>query len=192
VEAALKTVSPSEGLIALAEQMLRDAWEQRGEEAAENRRALKRQLVELDRQTKAMIDMTTTKDPVLRAAYQGRLAELLRELALIAERVEKSTQPAASFEDVFELAARLLASPCDVWENGDFPTKNAVLRLVFAERAIYDRKSGLRTPKTTFPFKWLADVEGGSGNGAVENSRRLARCQRVAGSGTSRPFHYVP
>ena len=139
--------------------MLRDAWGQRGEEASENRRALKRQLIELDRKSKALIDMAAGSTSDLRAAYEGRLAQLLHERALIAERIEKSTQPEGRFEDTFEHAVRLLASPYDVWESGDFAWKNAVLKLVFAERAVYDRKSGLRTPKTAFPFNWLSQIK---------------------------------
>jgi hypothetical protein len=59
---------------------------------------------------------------------------------------------------VCEQAIRFLANPYRIWEKGDFCHKSAVLKLVFVECAVYDRNNRLRTPKTTFPLKWLAGI----------------------------------
>jgi hypothetical protein len=96
---------------------------------------------------------------MLQATYEKRLEELTHDRFVIAERIEKRSTPASGFEEVFEHAVRLLVNPYAIWENGDFAWKNAVLKLVFAERVPYDRKTGLRTPKTTFPFRWLDGLE---------------------------------
>lgn len=104
-------------------------------------------------------DIVATSKPMLNAAYEKRLEELTYDRLVIAERIEKRSMPASGFEEVLEHAVRLLVNPYAIWENGDFAWKNAVLKLVFAERVAYDRKTGLRTPKTTFPFKWLSDVQ---------------------------------
>ncbi|MCB1581048.1 MAG: hypothetical protein H6859_04640 [Rhodospirillales bacterium] len=38
--------------------------------------------------------------------------------------------------------------------------KRPVLKLVFAERLVYDRKTGFRTPNLSSPFKALRDISG--------------------------------
>ena len=159
VEAVLKAVAPSEGLIELARELLRDAWNRRCEEDSENRQALKRQLAELNLRCTALIDRIAASTPMLQATYEKRLEELTRDRLVVAERIEKRSTSASGFEEVFEHAVRLLVNPYAIWENGDSAWKNAVLKLVFAERVAYDRKTGLRTPKTTFPFKWLSGIQ---------------------------------
>ena len=52
--------------------------------------------------------------------------------------------------------------------------KRTVLKLAFEDRITYSLKNGLRTPKTTLPFKMLAgfgdkNVEMVEGNGATSN-----------------------
>ena len=43
--------------------------------------------------------------------------------------------------------------------NGNFAWDNAVPRLVFPKWAVYDRKSGVQTPETTFAF--ISQLEAG-------------------------------
>jgi hypothetical protein len=70
--------------------MLRDAWEQRVQEASDDRHALRRRLAELEEQSEKLVDLVWKANPLLQPAYEERLAKLLQERALVAERIEKS------------------------------------------------------------------------------------------------------
>jgi hypothetical protein len=108
--------------------------------------------LELDRQIKFMIDMTTTKDPALREAYQGRLAELLRERALIAERVENVADPAARFDDMFELAVRLLANLATSGKKATIPPRMQCSDCCSRSAPATTDKVDFELPKLPFPF----------------------------------------
>ena len=113
--------------------------------------------------TRAQATAGGTRRKVRNAGRHGlneQAAPYTRNRLVLAERMEKPSLPTSSFEEVFEHAVRLLTSPYEVWENSDSARKNAVLRLVLAERVAYDRKNGLRTPKTSFPFQWLSALKG--------------------------------
>lgn len=54
----------------------------------------------------------------------------------------------------------LLSSPWNLWNSGQLTLQRTVLKLAFAERITYCRKTGLRTPETTLPFKVLRGFDG--------------------------------
>ena len=98
--------------------------------------------------------------PSVATAYERRLAKLEREKLVTQENLAKKAEPAHSFDQLFELACQFLASPWKLWESGQLTLQRTVLKLAFAERIAYCRKTGLRTPQTTLPFKVLAGVQG--------------------------------
>ena len=74
------------------------------------------------------------------------------------------------FEELFKHTLQFLAKPHKMWASGQFLHKRAVLKLAFEERIIYSPKKGLRTPKTTLPFRILAGF-GASSSEMVEPRR---------------------
>lgn len=94
------------------------------------------------------------------ASYERKVAELTSEQARLHEWLKQDGQTLSSFDEMFELSMRFLASPYDIWENGGISAKRTVLRLVFAKPVVLDHNQGVRTPETTFPFKLLRGLEG--------------------------------
>ena len=71
--------------------------------------------------------------------------------------------PPGRFEEFIELSLKFLANPWNLWRSGRITLQRTVLRLAFSERISYRRNEGYRTPKTTLPFKALADFSGENG-----------------------------
>ena len=79
---------------------------------------------------------------------------------MLAERVETTVPPKGRLEDCIELALNFLASPWNIYKNGDFAMRQTVLRLVFSEPLKYGQNGAYGTPELSFPFKYLAGISG--------------------------------
>ncbi len=117
---------------------------------------LKREAVQVDKKIESLLDrIVETENPRVIAAYEKRLSKLETDKLILMEKQRNGVKPAHSFDDLFELATSFLANPWKLWESGQLTLKRTVLRLAFSERIAYCRNEGLRTPKTTLPFKVL-------------------------------------
>ncbi len=143
--------------------MFDNAWAQRTAQAHARRQELAREAAQNDRQIAGLLDriVEATNTSVIRA-YETRIAELEQRKLIVAEAIDNMGKPARPFEELFELAMEFLRNPCKLWDSGQLTLKRTVLRLAFAERVAYCRKSGLRTPKTALPFKLLDGVSCGN------------------------------
>ena len=155
-EEMVRSLRPTQQLFDLARAMFESAWSQRTSQVQARRQELARQATQIDRQIAGLLDriVEATNASVIRA-YETRIAELEQRKLVAAETLEEMGKPARAFEELFELAMGFLANPCKLWESGQIALKRTVLRLAFAERIAYCRKSGLQTPKTALPFKLL-------------------------------------
>ncbi len=157
-EGLLRSLEPSKGLYQLAKAMFRDIWDARIAQAADASKTLKKDIHKIETQIEALLDRiveSTTSSVV--AAYEKRIGKLEKEKILLQETMAKSGQPVRTLEESFELALRFLSSPWNIWKNSSLPWQKTVLRLAFAEPVRYCRNQGVRTPKTSFPFKVLGD-----------------------------------
>ena len=161
-EALLQNVTPAPSFLKLATALFKDAWDQRSKQAQRIAEACRAEILQTERQIGKLLDriVSATSDGIINA-YEKRVAELERHKILMSERAEKSAMPRHTFEESFELALGFLASPYNLWKSGKIEDRKLVLRLTFGELLRYDRKTGFRTPKTSFPFKVLADISAG-------------------------------
>ena len=54
-------------------------------------------------------------------------------------------------------ALEFLENPHKLWATGELANQRAVLKLIFSEPLAWKRNEGVRTAKTTLPFKYLGD-----------------------------------
>ncbi len=157
----LKELQPSEGMITLTKAMFRNAWDQRMTQAQAGVTSLKRDIAKIEKQIDGLLDrIVDATIPSVVAAYEKRLAKLETEKLVAEEKLAKGIHPKHSFDELFELACQFLASPWKLWESGHLTLRRTVLKLAFTDRISYDRKTGLRTPETTLPFKVLGGFSG--------------------------------
>lgn len=153
----LQALTPAPGLIVVAKAMFEDAWNQRLAQASEIAKACERELAAAEKQIATLLDrIVTASSNAVVAAYEKRIAELERQKIAIAERQAPDSKIQGSFDQTLELALRFLASPYDIWRNGNLEVRKMVLRLTFAEHLAWCPVQGFRTPQTTVPFRILA------------------------------------
>ena len=159
----LKRLVPAETTMKLAEQTFRDAWDARSSSASSETKRLKTKVRQIERDVDGLIEkLVQTKNDTVRSAYEQRVEELEQEKVLINEEVDRIATPERPFDEMFELAKRFLENPHEIWEKGDYATKRTVLRLVYPAPLIANRKTGVQTGETTYPFKALRFLEGSS------------------------------
>ena len=152
----LSAIQPARGLVQIAAAMFKDYWNTRTERALEVGAALKRELVETEKKIEQLVEaVVEATNPRVIAAYEQRIEKLERQKLVLAEKEDQSDIQTGSFEKLFELSIRFLASPCKIWDSGSFQLQRLVLKLVFSEHLAYCRETGFRTPKTTLPFSML-------------------------------------
>ena len=162
-ETVLRALKPSRGLFEIAREMFKNAWDQRLAQTKDRICRLKKDADKIDKQIEQLLDrIVETQNASVVAAYEKRIARLEKQKLLIEEKTKNSGKPRHTYEDLFELAVQFLSNPCKLWDSGQLALRRTVLKLAFSERITYCRNGGLRTPKTTLPFKLLTDFRKGN------------------------------
>ncbi|SEN97094.1 recombinase family protein, partial [Palleronia pelagia] len=177
-EALLRSLQPAAQLFKLAKAIFTDIWEMRRADALGARKALEAQVIDTSKQIDNLLDrIMNSSSPSVIGAYEKRIEELEREKIRLAERAESAVPSEARLSEFIEPAMEFLASPWNIYKNGNFALKRTVLKLAFAEPLRYSRNEGYRTAETTFPFKVLADFSslkcGMVGDPGIEPGVRL-------------------
>ena len=158
----LKHLVPGQKLIDLATAMFKNVWQQRATQTAERAEQYKREIRKLQTETERLIDLVVSApSKEIAKAYERRVGELEKQKLLLIEKQGELGRKQESFDDLFEHAIRFLSKPYDIWVSGNLALRKLVLRLTFAEHLEYCPENGFRTPKTTMPFKLLADFREG-------------------------------
>ena len=157
-DALVHSLQPERGLFACAKAMFKQAWNQRLAQSQVITHTLKRDITKIEKQMETLLDrLVDTTTPTAVIAYETRLEKLERDKLVLIEKTREKPTKYGTFDDLFELAVSFLSSPWILWQTGSLTLKKTVLRLAFSERVAYCRKQGLRTPKTSLPFKVLWD-----------------------------------
>lgn len=162
MENVLRTLQPGARYTNLVTTMFHDAWNARLAQATEVVKSTAQAVRKVEQQIETLLNriVESHQNSVI-AAYETRIAKLEEEKLILAERAATPAKPAYAFEEMFELALRFLSNPWSIWEKGDLKWKRTVLKLAFSDPVAYHREEGIRTPKTTLPFKVLEDVSVG-------------------------------
>tara|TARA_R110000787_G_scaffold28730_1_gene78162 strand:+ start:4117 stop:5769 length:1653 start_codon:yes stop_codon:yes gene_type:complete len=157
----LKGLQPTKQLFTLARVMFEDAWNARLQSVTASQGEIKRQLKTVEKQIESLLDrIVDATSPSVISAYETRLTKLEREKFVLAEKENSALPPKGRLEEFIELSLKFLASPWNIYKNGDFATRQTVLRLAFVEPLQYSRNKGYRTPEISFPFKVLDGISG--------------------------------
>lgn len=139
----------------------RDLFEQRAAKTETNGAALTRELTQTGKEIERFLDRIATADSdALITTYEARIKSLEEKRRQTEAKIAIAGQPRQSFEESFRTAFAFLANPWKLWASERLEDRVTTLRMVFSEPLAYCRKEGLRTAKTTFPFKALADFSG--------------------------------
>ena len=155
-ETLLEELTPTPTLFKAAKLMFEDIWKFRVQYQQKRIKTLKAQAVEIERKIDALIDLAVdASSPSSRANYEKRMNVLERDRLVIAEKVAECGRPISDQSGTLRNALQFLENPCTLWASDRLENKRAVLKLVFAENLSWRLGKGLRTAKTTLPFKVL-------------------------------------
>ncbi|MBW4710754.1 hypothetical protein KX928_23435 [Roseobacter sp. YSTF-M11] len=91
-------------------------------------------------------------------AYEKKIEKLETDKMLLADKMSQNAQPKHTLDEIFELSMQFIASPWNIWINGNLTLKKTVLRIVFKAPLAYDKESGFRTPQPSVIFDFLENI----------------------------------
>ena len=152
----LARMAPTARTLSLFKDLMQEAWDQRTEIAKSEHGDLKTTLGTLERKTEKMMErLVATDDPTLITAYENQIRKLQEDKLVIEEKLQKQPPIQGSFEDTYRTAMEFLASPCNLWDNGDQDSRKLVLKLAFTDLIPFSRNGGYRTAPTSCIFSLL-------------------------------------
>ena len=155
-ESILRDAQPQPQLFAMAAAMFRKMWARRQADAGTRLKALKDELVRVERQVESVVErIVETSVPSVIRALEQKVETLDRDKLLLREKIAAGCKPEGGFDQRLRTALWFLASPCGIWTNGRLEDRQAVLKLTFADRLRYKRGEGFRTANLSLPFKVL-------------------------------------
>ncbi|MEP2640814.1 recombinase family protein [Roseobacter sp.] len=155
----IKTLQPTQGLIAVASAIFRQVWDIRRDQAKALRASSKRELTRVEKEINAVLDrIMSASNAAIICPYEDKVEGLERQRAILTEKLGKEVEPKGAFEEKLELALTFLSNPWKVWENGGIYARRLVLKLAFTTPIQYCRNKGARTPVLSLLFKALGGV----------------------------------
>ncbi|MEZ5691646.1 MAG: recombinase family protein [Rickettsiales bacterium] len=161
-EELLATVQPTKGLFDVAHAMFKDIWNHRLTQGEKMKQTAKKEMANIDKQIEQLLDrIVDATRPETIAAFEKRIAKLEKEKLICQEKARNSGKPIYAFDKMFEHSMNFLSKPQKLWASDKLELKRLVLKLVFADRLIYDRIEGFRTPNLSLPFKAFEGLKQG-------------------------------
>ena len=158
-EAVLRSLKPSKQILDIAMSMLKDAWDQRGDQAKQAKSEIKRQYKELDKQQDALVErMVETTNPKVMAALESKIAKLEEEKLLLTDKLSQNTRPKSTLSEIIEPLRNYLANPWNIYENGSLEVRKTILKTAFAVPLAYNRENGYRTPQVSVIFEFFEKI----------------------------------
>tara|TARA_A100001391_G_scaffold153410_2_gene111235 strand:- start:10185 stop:11816 length:1632 start_codon:yes stop_codon:yes gene_type:complete len=153
-EAMLETLRPSDALFTMARAMFTDAWEQQRRNGQNLASSLKRSIAQCETQISRLVDriINASSDSVI-PTYEAGIEKLEKEKLMLTEKLQSAGKPRRAFGEMFELAMRFLANPCNLWKSERYEDKQTVLKLVLSAPLEYSRNEGFRTPHKSCVFR---------------------------------------
>jgi len=153
-EHVLRRLQPADGLLNLAKEMFKHAWEQRKAQHNNAIASLKREAQEIEKQIDGLLNrIVESENGSVASAYEKKITQLERDKLILNEKAENRSSPRHTFEEMFEHTLNFISSPWNLWSSGQLHFRKIVLRLAFSGRISYQRKEGFRTAQVSEPFR---------------------------------------
>ncbi len=127
----------------IAVSMLKDAWDQRGDQAKLAKTEIKRQHKELDKQQDALVErkIETSSQKVM-AALESKIAKLEEEKLLLSDKLSQTVKLKSTLGEVIELLREFLSNPWNIYEKITLEVRKTILKTVLRGPLAFDRENG--------------------------------------------------
>ncbi len=155
-------------------------WEKKNKDISDLRADREKDIDDIEKQIDEYVSLIpTTKSDSIRARYEAKIEGLDQRVKDLKKELENKKDP--NFEEVLNLALKLLGTPAKTWKKSDLKTKIQIHNLIFEENPRYSANKGFGTPKLSLPF-YIKRYVIGQNDGMVEVrgvaplSKRLKAC----------------
>ena len=160
----LQTVRPDETLVRIASRLFKSVWEKNIKDFHARRRAALDAAKAVEKKIEGLVDrILESSQPRMIAVYEKEMDRLEKQRVRTLDDAERFARENGGAEPNFETAYRtaiaFLSNPCIYWRSGRINEQRAVLKLTFADRLQYCRKTGYRTAPISLPFRVLSQLQ---------------------------------
>ena len=149
----LKKIHAHKETLLLTEAVALDIWNERTSNSRRSEIELEKEVENTDKEINLYVERIgkATNEAVL-AAYEKKVEELTNKKLLLEEHKGKQNlYGGVNFETALKEVLGYIKSPYEIWSNGIFEDKRLVLRMVFEENLVYNKKSGFETALLSLP-----------------------------------------
>lgn len=150
----LKKIKPKEATLKLTKAILLDVWNKKLSELEVSKRNHIDEVSKIDAEITGLLTRASkaTNEQVAHA-YEAQVERLSNQKLLLQERLSSVAQSRIDFETALDKVFTLLKNPYIKWDRGGIDDKRLVLKLVFAEKLVYDREKGFETAVLALPLR---------------------------------------
>lgn len=150
----LARIKPSEKTLAVTKKVIKDVWEKKEKGIVSRKRRMTNELADIESERNLWLQrLTKAKDDKVVTVYENRLGELAEKELVLKESVMSLEIHRPNIETALDIVFDFLKNPLEQWQKGDIHQKRLVLRLVFEEPLVYNRKSGFETANLSLPLR---------------------------------------
>jgi site-specific DNA recombinase len=150
----LRKIQPSDGMLDMAKVAIRRVWLNKEKTIDSRKRKITNDLAGIESERNVWMQrLTKASDENVIALYEDRLGELAEKAKVLKSSIMSLETHRPDIETALDIVFDFLKNPLDKWQKGDIHQRRLVLRLVFQELLIYDRKSGFETAHLSLPLR---------------------------------------
>jgi len=157
----LSEVHPNNKVIDLTHAIVRDVYEKRLKGAEGITRNLEKEITSIEKEIQILIErVKKSQMQEIIDVYEVQINDMIKKKRLFEAKRISSASYTVSVGTAFDEVMKYLENPVNTWVNGDLNGKRRVLKLVFAEKFIYDRESGVGTAKPSILYELFEQFQG--------------------------------
>jgi site-specific DNA recombinase len=147
-------VKPSSGILNLTRAIVADVWKKKEGEIGNEIRSVENDLTKLEGERQRFIQLLArANDEKVVFAYEEHLGKLMEKEVVLKTSLMSLRKHGPNIETALDIVFDFLKNPLKQWEKGDIHTKKLVLKLVFEQNLVYNRKGGFETAILSLPLR---------------------------------------
>ncbi len=168
---------PNKRAVQLIERIVGDVYKKKRDERYKAHGGVERRLDAINNEIKSLVERVpkTTSDIVVQT-YEAQIENLSNEKLLLEKKINKLKSNTVDVGTAFKAVLGYVKNPIDMWHSDDLNDKRRVFQLVFADKFIYDRESGVGTAKYSVLFRVFEQFDA-QNNIDVEMARIELACK---------------
>ena len=163
--ALLQRVTPSDEIMRVTSELLKQKWKDTLSELADERRRWQNRLTDVKERIRGFLGQANTApSEIVKKAIYEEVDRLATEKDELEKLMAEQAMGEGDFESTLESVYGFLRNPCAAWIEGELAHKRMIQKLVFPHGIRYEPKNGFRNPNYALPFRLFEVPEGEKDN----------------------------